>query len=107
MSLLMGHSPTSIEKPYPRRPWQPLMKAVDVINLDIDGLVFTASKQGIDCLIVNAGGFYCWYPSKLACQTINPYLTYDFLGQVTLAAHKAGIQVYGRVDIGKGLPETY
>jgi len=94
-------------KPWPRRPWQPLMRLTDVVNLDVEAMVSDAAAHGVDCLIVSAGGFTAWYPTQLSCQRRNPYMTGDFLGEVVAAAKRHGLQVYGRMDISKGYVEWY
>lgn len=93
------------EKPYPRRPWQPLMRSVDVVGLDVDAMVATAAADGIDSLIVNAAGFMAFYATTLPYQRRNPFMDGDFVGEVVDASHRRGLQVFGRVDVSKGYPE--
>jgi hypothetical protein len=96
-----------IDIPWPQRPWQPLMRTIDVVDLDVEDMVRTAAQNGIDCLVVNAAGFTAWYPTRLPSQRPNPFMTDDFLGNVISAAAKYNLQVYGRVDISKGFLDWY
>src|SRR5690606_33455479 len=48
------------------------------------------------------GGFSAWYPTALSCQTVNPHLNGDFLGDFLAAAKAENIRVLIRMDISKG-----
>lgn len=91
----------------PVRPWQPLMRAIDVQNLDLEKMFARIIKNGIDSLIVNAAGFMNWYPSNLTYQKPNPFMSNDFLGSIIEIAKKNKIKIFARVDISKGYADWY
>lgn len=91
----------------PHRLWQPLLRARDAGNIDVDALVDQAADLGVDCLVVNAGGFMAWYPTALVEQAQNPYLVDDLLGRFVDATSRRGLQLYGRIDVSKVTESTY
>jgi hypothetical protein len=95
------------KKPLPVLPWQPLMRAVDVRDLNVEMMFEHASAVGVDSMVVNAAGFMAWYPTKLPYQKINPFMEGDFLSNMIGMGNKYGIQIYGRIDISKGFSEWY
>lgn len=84
---------------------QPLMRSIDVTKVTPEVIIDDAVAWGVDALIVNGGGFLCWYPSALSSQKTNPYMTGDFLGDVVCKAHQRRIEVFCRMDISKGYDE--
>lgn len=91
----------------PLRAIQPLMRAIDARGCDPEALVADAVAMGANVMIVNGGGFLCWYPSQLASQRVNPYLDQDLLGETIRHAHRRGVRVLCRMDISKGYPEWF
>lgn len=90
----------------PVRFFQHLLRETDAIGLDPRQLIDEVRAVGAGATIVMGGGFSAWYPTRLACQTVNPHLEGDFLGEVIAAARAAGIRVLVRMDISKGRPGT-
>lgn len=90
----------------PIRFFQHLLREVDAVGLDADTLMDEVRAMGAGAYIAMGGGFSAWYPTALASQRINPYLSGDFVGDVVSAARRAGIRTIVRMDISKCRAET-
>jgi hypothetical protein len=87
-----------------RRPFrliQPNLRLIDARELDAGALAAQIGDYGGTVALVNAGGIVAWYPTRLAWQRPNPYLTFDYLGAITRECHRRGIKVLARLDITK------
>jgi hypothetical protein len=102
-----GLQPARSDWRFPRRPWQPLMRVIDVRDLDVEALADRVADSGADSIIVNAGGFVAWYATSRPGQYKNPHMAGDFLGEITEAAHARGLAVIGRIDISKGFGTSF
>lgn len=58
---------------------------------------------GADSVVLNVGGIYAWYPSKVKYHHINEYLPsdYNLLKEVIQECHKKDIRVIARFDFSK------
>lgn len=86
----------------PVRFFQHLLREADAIDLDVNDLIAEIKSLGAGGCIAMGGGFSAWYPTRLSSQTINPHLSFDFLGDFLKAAKAEGIRVLVRMDISKG-----
>lgn len=86
----------------PLRFLQHLLRETDARGLNPGKLIDEMKRVGANACIAMGGGFSAWYPTKLACQTVNPHLDGDFLGDFLAAAKEEGFRVLVRMDISKG-----
>lgn len=86
----------------PVRFFQHLLREADACGLDVGQLIAEIKSVGAGACIAMGGGFSAWYPTKLSSQTVNPHLTFDFLGAFLDAAKEEGIRTLVRMDISKG-----
>lgn len=90
--------------PFWSRPFrliQPNLRLIDARGLDPDALAGQVADYGGTVALVNAGGIIAWYPTRLPYQRSNPYLSFDYLGQMLEACHRRGIKALARLDITK------
>ena len=90
----------------PLRFLQHLLRETDARGLTAEKLVNEMKSVGANACIAMGGGFSAWYPTKLSCQTINPHLEGDFLGDFLKAAKAENFRVLVRMDISKGRAGT-
>ena len=86
----------------PLRFLQHLLRETDARDLDVDTLIAEMKRVRANACIAMGGGFSAWYPTELACQTVNPHLNGDFLGDFLAAAKAEDFRVLVRMDISKG-----
>lgn len=86
---------------HPFRLIQPNLRLIDARDVDPDALAAQIADFGGTVALVNAGGIVAWYPTRLPFQRPNPYLTFDYLGDMLEACHRRGIKVLARLDITK------
>jgi hypothetical protein len=86
----------------PLRFLQHLLRETDAEDLTAKQLIDEMISVGANACIAMGGGFSAWYPTKLSCQTVNPHLNGDFLGDFLAAAKAKSIRVLIRMDISKG-----
>ena len=72
---------------------QPNLRKIDAIDLDVEKLIHSAASFGANAIILNAGGFIAWYPTKLPFQKVNEYLTFDYLGTSIEIAHRHKMKI--------------
>jgi hypothetical protein len=89
----------------PETVFQHLLREEDAIGLEARDLIREASEAKARAYLAMGGGFSCWYRTKLRSQRINPYMSGDFLGDVSEAARASGLRLIARVDLSKGRPE--
>ena len=60
-------------------------------------------EMGGNTLIINVGGIYAWYQSKVKYHHINEYLPkdYDLLKEIINECHKRGLKIVARFDFSK------
>ncbi|MEV5026830.1 family 10 glycosylhydrolase [Paenibacillus sp. LPE1-1-1.1] len=76
------------------------LREVDA-DLDVDLLIAELKAFQANVLMMNAGGMFAFYPSKLQYQYVTPYLTKDLLGEAIEKAHANGIRFIARFDFSK------
>lgn len=89
----------------PLRIAQFLLRDTDAVTEDPEQLVAAAHDWGANAILLNAGGFSAWYPSRLQFQRRNPSLRSDFVGAAIDAAHRRSMRFIARMDISKTHPE--
>ncbi len=79
----------------------PLMNAVKMAE--------DTEKSGSNALVINVGGIYAWYPSKVPCHHVNEFLPKDrdLLQDILEECHKRNIRVIARFDFSKTEDKTY
>lgn len=74
-------------------------------GLDVDAVLDAIEEFGADTWLLSVGGIIANHPSRLASQTVNPYLSErpsgDLVGDATRAARARGIRVLARMDFSK------
>ncbi|MFS0725530.1 family 10 glycosylhydrolase [Paenibacillus sp. 1P07SE] len=70
-------------------------------DLDVDLLMKELKKYEANTLMMNAGGMFAFYPTKLAFQYKTPYLKKDLLGEAVEKAHQQGMRFIARFDFSK------
>lgn len=70
-------------------------------DMDVDLLIAQVKDMGANTLMLNAGGIFAFYPSKLRYHYVTPHLKGDLLGEALEKAHGAGIRVIARFDFSK------
>ena len=76
-------------------------------QMDIDRQIAWMKRFDANVLMIGGGGITAFYPSKLDCQVVNPYMTGDFLGDVVEKCHANGIRVIARFDFSKTHEQFY
>ncbi|WP_010269062.1 alpha-amylase family protein [Paenibacillus senegalensis] len=69
--------------------------------MDVDRLIHDLQKFSANVLMMNAGGIFAFYPTKLEYHYQTPYLTTDLLGEALEKTHKAGMKFIARFDFSK------
>lgn len=75
------------------------LRAIDARGMSVKDLIKAQYEYGSNAIIANAGGLMSWYDSELEEQPHNPYLDFDYVGQVVEEAHKYGMKVLLRLDV--------
>lgn len=70
-------------------------------DLDVDALIRKLRHLSANALLINAGGIYAFYPTRLKYHYRLPSLKRDLLGEVVERAKAEGIRVIGRFDFSK------
>lgn len=70
-------------------------------GMDVDSYVETLKEFGADVCMAGCGGITAFYPTKLECQKVSPYLQDDFFGKLLQRCHEEGIRVIARFDFSK------
>jgi hypothetical protein len=74
-------------------------------GLDVESALDAIEDHGATAWLLNAGGIVSNYPTNLAFQTRNPYLSErasgDLIGDAIEAAQRREIKVLGRFDLSK------
>lgn len=93
----------------PFRMMQTNLRLIDA-GLDADRVADIVQAHGADAWLLNTGGIYASYPSKLASQTPNPNLhlraSGDLVADALQAAHIRGLKLLARMDFSKVLPHV-
>lgn len=75
--------------------------------LDPTELARKAREFGATAVTFNVGGIFAFYPTELALQASNPYITGDLTGDMLKALHAEGLRMVGRYDLSKGTATAY
>jgi len=70
-------------------------------DLDVDRLMEELKRYEANTLMMNAGGMFAFYPTKLPFQYKTPYLKKDLLGEAVEQAHRNGMRFIARFDFSK------
>ncbi|GAA1171942.1 alpha-amylase family protein [Nesterenkonia xinjiangensis] len=88
----------------PFRTVQTNLREIDA-GLDVEQTADAIQSFGANTWLISVGGIIANYPSKLACQTVNPVLgereSGDLVGDAVVAAHDRGMRLLGRMDFSK------
>ena len=76
-------------------------------GMDVDRLIAQVKAFGANTLMVNAGGIFAFYPSKLRYHHVTPYLKSDLLGEMIEKARAAGLRLIARFDFSKAHESIY
>jgi len=84
--------------------FQTNLREVDA-TMDVERVADAVAGFGADTWLVNGGGILSFYPTDLAFQTRNPFLSGrpggDLLGDALEAAHRRGLRLMARMDFSK------
>ncbi|MCR8632509.1 alpha-amylase family protein [Paenibacillus radicis (ex Xue et al. 2023)] len=70
-------------------------------DLDVDLLISQLKQFDANVLMLNAGGIFAFYPSKLEHHYVTPYLKKDLLREAIDKAHANGMRFIARFDFSK------
>ena len=96
--------------------WQTGMKVIqynlqvrDTGKMHPEDIARDARGLGADAVVLNTGGIYAWYESRVPFHHINEFLPEgrDLLKKLIEACHKEGVYVIGRFDFSKAEDEVY
>ena len=85
------------------------LQVQDTASMDPKEIAENVIVLGGNAVVLNIGGIYAWYNSKVPFHHINEYLPPDreLLREIIQECHKLGIQVIGRFDFSKTDDTTY
>jgi hypothetical protein len=90
----------------PLRVYQPNLRLIDGGQIPSD-LVDQAQDLSANAMVVNAGGAFAFYPTKLDCQERAPSLIGDLFGGIVEKGRSKGIRVIGRLEVSVKSKEIY
>ncbi|WP_248926972.1 hypothetical protein [Paenibacillus hamazuiensis] len=70
-------------------------------TMDVDLEIEELKKFGANTWMINAGGIYAFYPTRLEYQYVTPYLKKDLLREAVAKAHANGLRLIARFDFSK------
>ena len=87
----------------PLRVLQTNLQVADTPLMDPEKIALETEQMHANALVVNMGGIYAWYQSKVPFHHINEYLPtqFDLLERLIAACHRRNIRVIGRFDFSK------
>jgi len=93
----------------PLRVIQPNLQVRDTACLDPERLADQMAEMGANVVVLNVGGIYAWYPTRVANHTVNEYLPADFdlLEETIRAMHRRNIRFVARFDFSKAEDSIY
>ncbi|HEY5560258.1 MAG TPA: hypothetical protein VIK72_00630 [Clostridiaceae bacterium] len=93
----------------PLRVIQTNLQVLDTPKMDPIQLAEQMDEMGANVLVMNVGGIYAWYPSKVKYHYINEYLPskFDLLERIIEECHKKSIRVVARFDFSKADDSVY
>lgn len=88
------------------RIYHPNMRNWEVTGFDVAGFVEDCSSVNAEAIVVNAGGLYAFYPSKIEYHTPNPYIgNRDLFGEICEEAKKRNLKIIARFDFAGAATE--
>lgn len=75
-----------------------ILRTCDVPGYDARAYLDYAERMRGNTVVINGGGLYAFYPTRIERHHVVPGLTTDVAGDVVEEAHKRGIKVLARVD---------
>ncbi len=87
----------------PLRVIQDNLQVKDTPLMDPVTIARETREMSANALVVNVGGIYAWYPSKVKYHHINEYLPKDFdlLARLIEECHRQGVRLIARFDFSK------
>ncbi|TVY11294.1 family 10 glycosylhydrolase [Paenibacillus cremeus] len=70
-------------------------------DMNVDRELDRLQEFGANTWMINAGGIFAFYPSRLGYQYVTPYLKKDLLREAVDKAHARGIKLIARFDFSK------
>lgn len=78
---------------------QTVLREIDIVDYDVEGVVQYLKDTHANCFIVNAGGIVDFFRHELAISSPNRFMgERDILAELTRACHAADIRIIVRVD---------
>lgn len=93
----------------PLRVVQTNLQIIDTPLMQPKKIALEIEEMAGNVLVINAGGIYAWYQSKIKYHHINEYLSKDFdlLEDIIKECHKKNIKVVARFDFSKTDDHVY
>ena len=93
----------------PSRVIQMNLQVMDTPQMSAERLAQDVCELGGNVLVINVGGIYAWYPSKVPYHHVNEWLPgdRDLLGDIVEECHKKGVYVAARFDFSKADDSAY
>ena len=87
----------------PLRVIQTNLQIRDTPRMNPEKLAQDIVALGGDALVMNVGGIYAWYPTRVEGHTENPFLPqgHDLLAEIIAACHQNGLLLFARFDFSK------
>jgi len=87
----------------PLRVLQTNLQVADTCLMDPEKIARETKDMGANSLVINVGGIYAWYPSKVPFHHVNEYLPkgFDLLARLIEECHRREIKVIARFDFSK------
>ena len=87
----------------PLRVIQDNLQVKDTPLMDPERIARETKEMSANALVVNVGGIYAWYPSRVKHHHVNEYLPKDFdlLERLIAECHKQGIRLIARFDFSR------
>ena len=81
------------------RIYHPNMKNWEVTGFDVAKFVENCVAVNAEAIVVNAGGIYSFYPSKIEHHKPNPFIgSRDLFGEICEEAKKRNLKIIARFD---------
>ncbi len=88
------------------RIYHPNMRNWEVTGFDVEKFVEDCASVNAEAIVVNAGGIYAYYPSKIEHHKSNPLLGgRDLFGEICKEAKKKDLKIIARLDFAGAATE--
>lgn len=93
----------------PLRVIQTNLQVMDTPRMVPEKIAAEMEELGANVLVMNVGGIYAWYPTRVPYHTVNPHLPAqgDLLARMIDACHRRGIRLVARYDFSKASDAVY